>query len=111
MAYSHKEVNTELGDGASLRMCSKDSFPGEGNGNPLQYSCLENPMDRGAWRAIVYEFTKNWTRLSTNTLCLIMLNVFIIRTRFSNECCQILMTEICFHLIFFKASTSLYKSE
>jgi len=28
--------------------------PGEGNGNPLQYSCLENPMDRGSWRAIVY---------------------------------------------------------
>ena len=28
--------------------------PGEGNGNPLQYSCLENPMDRGAWRAIVH---------------------------------------------------------
>ena len=27
--------------------------PGEGNGNPLQYSCLENPMDRGAWQAIV----------------------------------------------------------
>ena len=28
--------------------------PGEGNGNPLQYSCLENPMDRGAWRATVH---------------------------------------------------------
>ena len=28
--------------------------PGEGNGNPLQYSCLENPMDTGAWRAIVH---------------------------------------------------------
>ena len=28
--------------------------PGEGNGNPLQYSCLENPMDRGAWWAIVH---------------------------------------------------------
>ena len=28
--------------------------PGEGNGNPLQYSCLENPMDKGAWRAAVY---------------------------------------------------------
>ena len=28
--------------------------PGEGNGKPLQYSCLENPMDRGAWRATVY---------------------------------------------------------
>ena len=32
--------------------------PGEGNGNPLQYSCLENPMDRGAWRAIVYGVPK-----------------------------------------------------
>ena len=28
--------------------------PGEGNGNPLQYSCLENPMDKGAWHAIVH---------------------------------------------------------
>ena len=32
--------------------------PGEGNGNPLQYSCLENPMDRGSWRAIVHEVAK-----------------------------------------------------
>ena len=31
---------------------------GEGNGNPLQYSCLGNPMDRGAWRATVYKVTK-----------------------------------------------------
>ena len=38
--------------------------PGEGNGNPLQYSCLENPMDRGAWRAIVYGVAKSRTRLS-----------------------------------------------
>ena len=38
-------------------------FPGEGNGNPLQYSCLENPMERGAWRAIVHRVTKSWTRL------------------------------------------------
>ena len=37
---------------------------GEGNGNPLQYSCLENPMDGGAWWAIVYGVTKNWTQLS-----------------------------------------------
>ena len=33
--------------------------PGEGNGNPLQYSCLENPMDRGAWRATVCGGTKS----------------------------------------------------
>ena len=37
------------------------SFPEEGNGNPLQYSCLGNPMDRGAWQAIVHEVTKSWT--------------------------------------------------
>ena len=34
---------------------------GEGNGNPLQYSCLENPMDGGAWQATVHGVTKNWT--------------------------------------------------
>ena len=38
--------------------------PGGGHGNPLQYSCLENPKDRGAWLATVYVVTKNWTRLS-----------------------------------------------
>ena len=38
-------------------------FPGEGNGNPLQYSCLENPMDRGAWRATVHRVAKSQTRL------------------------------------------------
>jgi len=32
--------------------------PGEGNGSPLQYSCLGNPMDRGAWRATVYRVSK-----------------------------------------------------
>ena len=32
--------------------------PGEGNGNPLQYSCLENSMDRGAWQALVHGVTK-----------------------------------------------------
>ena len=36
----------------------------EGNGNPLQYSCLENPTDRGAWRATVYGVTKSQTPLS-----------------------------------------------
>ena len=35
--------------------------PGGGNGNPLQYSYLENSMDRGAWQAVVHEVTKNWT--------------------------------------------------
>ena len=39
------------------------SCTGEGNGNPLQCSCLENPRDRGAWWAAIYEVTRNWTRL------------------------------------------------
>ena len=37
--------------------------PGEGNGTSLQYSCLENPMDRGAWRATVHRVAKSQTRL------------------------------------------------
>ena len=37
--------------------------PGEGNGNPLQYSWLENPMDRGAWQATVHGVAKSWTQL------------------------------------------------
>ena len=35
--------------------------PGEGNGYPLQFSCLENPMDRGPWQATVHDATKRWT--------------------------------------------------
>ena len=41
--------------------------PGERNGSPLQYSCLGNPMDRGAWQAAVHGVAKRWTRLSTHT--------------------------------------------
>ena len=37
--------------------------PGGGNGNPLQYSCLENSMDRGAWWATAHGVAKSWTRL------------------------------------------------
>ena len=42
--------------------------PGVGNGNPLQYSCLENPMDRGAWRATVHEVAKLGTIEHTHTV-------------------------------------------
>ena len=44
--------------------------PGEGHGNPFQYPCLENPMDRGAWWAAAHRVAKTWTRLkrfSTHT--------------------------------------------
>ena len=42
-------------------------FPGGGHGNPLQYSCLENPMDGGAWKAAVHGVAESWTRLSDFT--------------------------------------------
>ena len=44
--------------------------PGEGNGNPLQYSCLESPMDGGTWQATVHGVTKNQTRLNDFTFTL-----------------------------------------
>ena len=40
---------------------------GEGNGTPLQYSCLENPMDGGAWKAVVLGVAEGWIRLSPFT--------------------------------------------
>ena len=49
-----RDIGLILGLGAS---------PGEGHGNPLQYSCLENSMDRGVWQARVHRITKSQTRL------------------------------------------------
>ena len=43
--------------------------PGGGHGNPHQYSCLETPMDRGAWQATVHAVAKSWTRLSDFCVC------------------------------------------
>ena len=46
------------------RQLQSVQYLGEGNGNPLQYSCLENPMNRGAWQATVHGVADSWTRLS-----------------------------------------------
>ena len=43
-------------------------FPGKLNGNPLQYSCLENSMDQGHWQATVHEVVENWKWLSVHVL-------------------------------------------
>ena len=48
-------------------LCSSNPYIREGNGTPLQYSCLENPMDGGAWWAAVHGVAKSWTRLSDFT--------------------------------------------
>ena len=57
-----KEFACNVGDLALIPVSGRS--PGEGNGNPLQYACLENSMDGGAWRDIVHGLTKSWTQLS-----------------------------------------------
>ena len=59
--------------------------PGEGNGNPLHYFCLENPMDRGAWQATVHEITKNQTQLKAHMRAQIMSNT-VQYVRFLAKC-------------------------
>ena len=60
-----KESNCNAGERGDVgSILGLGRFPGKGNGNPLQYSCLENPMDRGTWRATVYGVTKSRIRLS-----------------------------------------------
>ena len=53
-------------------------FPGEGNGNPFRYSCLENPMDEGAWWATVHEITESdmTERLHFLLMYFLYLNIF-----------------------------------
>ena len=51
-----KNLPANAGDAGSIPGLGRS--PGEGNGNPLQYSCLENPMDRGAWQAAVHGVAK-----------------------------------------------------
>ena len=51
-----------IGDVSSIP--ESERSPGEENGNALQYSCLGNPMDRGAWRATVHRAAKSWIQLS-----------------------------------------------
>ena len=64
-----KEFACNVGDLGSIP--ESERSPGEGNGNPLQYSCLDNPMDRGAWWAPVHGVAKIQTQLKrlSTTLC------------------------------------------
>ena len=59
-----KESDPNTGDPGSIPGSGRS--PGEGNGCPLQYSCLENFMDRGAWWATVDGITESWTQLSNS---------------------------------------------
>ena len=54
-------MHKDAGDVALIPTWGKS--PGGGNGNPLQYPCLGNPMDRGAWWVVVHDVTNSWTQL------------------------------------------------
>ena len=56
-----KNPPANAGDLRDVGSVTGSRIPGEGNGNPLQYSCPENSMDRGAWRAIVHGFLRSQT--------------------------------------------------
>ena len=64
VALVEKNLFATAGDirDASL-ITGLERSPGEGHNNPLQYSCLENPIDRGAWQAVVHRVAQSWTRL------------------------------------------------
>jgi len=70
-----KESACDVGDLGSIPGLGRS--PGGEHGNPLQYPCQENPMDRGAWRATVRGVAKSWTQLSTQAP---LDTVFIIST-------------------------------
>ena len=62
MVQKVKDLSPNVGDPGSMPGSGRS--PGEGNGYPLQYSCLEKSMDKGAWWAIVHTVSKNRTQLS-----------------------------------------------
>ena len=63
VAQMLKNLPAIAGDPGSIPASGRS--PGRGHGNPLQYSCLENSLDRGAWPAMVNRVAKSWKRLST----------------------------------------------
>ena len=65
MALEVKNLSANAGDARDTGLIlGLGRSPGEGHGNPLQYACLENPMDRGAWWATVHMVAKSQTGLS-----------------------------------------------
>ena len=69
LGFSHSSIGKVFAcnDGYPGSIPGLGRSPGEGNGNPLQYSCLKNPMDRGTWWATVHGVAKSRTQLSNFT--------------------------------------------
>ena len=71
-----KNSPANVGDMGSIPRSGRSL--GEGNGKPLQYSCLGNPMDKGAWQAAVHGVAKSWTQLSDYTTTMLTAALFTI---------------------------------
>ena len=70
-----KNPPVDAGDTGDIGLIPRlERFPGRGNGSLLQYTCLENPMDRGAWRATVHEVTE----LDTTDYALLLLMLLLL---------------------------------
>ena len=82
-----KNPPADAGDAGDAGSIFQGRSAGVGNGNPLQYSCLENSMDRGAWWATVHGVTKNRTCLSTHALITF---IFMAESRCSPQHCTTL---------------------
>ena len=67
LAEGHEVLHQAQISGDQSLIPGSGRSPGEANGNPLQYSCLENSMDRGAWQATVHGVAKSQTQMSTHT--------------------------------------------
>ena len=74
-SLSRREFTCNAGNAGSIPRLGR--YPGGGNDNPLQYSCLENPMDGGAWRTIVHGITESVTAERLHFHFLLLLSVFI----------------------------------
>ena len=79
--------------------------PGEGTGSPFQYSCLENPMDRGVWQAAIHGVIKSWTRLKRQThthppyACVLRTRCFVFRVFFLKLLCLIVKKKTHPHIV------------
>ena len=82
-----KSSACNAGDPGSIPGLGKS--PGEGNGNPLQYSCLQNSMDRGAWWAKVHGVSKSQTGLKDYTFFLLWGNRILPSLHFTIKCIQL----------------------
>ena len=98
-----KNLSDNAGDtGNAGSVSGLGRSPGVGNGNPLQYSCLENLMDRGAWKASVHGVANGQTKLSTHENVFLGKMSILAPRPFLNQIIWFLDTQLCEVFIYFR---------